>query len=112
MKEGFWRVRYASPFGEGFGLLTLDTGLVVGVDASDAIWNGTYEFNQHTGLLDIHLTVRFAPASISMVTAASGEHTETYDISLPNDLGREQVIDLTVIGRPMRVNFKKIREFP
>jgi hypothetical protein len=34
-------------------MLVLDTGTVVGCDVAGGTYDGTYEFNQSTGMLDI-----------------------------------------------------------
>jgi len=114
LKEGFWSVHYASEVAGGFGVIALDTGTVVGADATGGIWDGTYSFNNRSGMLDVRLRIKFPPHVLSTVTGevASDGYEETYEVALPNDLGRETAINLTVLGVPVVARFKKIRDFP
>jgi hypothetical protein len=114
-KEGFWRVDYVNEAGGGgWGIIVFDTGVIVGTDAWGGVWDGVYEFNPRTNLIEMMLTVAFPPQGTSSVSgrAVPQGHTETYSLCLPNDLGREVPFTLTIQGRPMAARFKKIRNFP
>ena len=112
-KEGFWAVQYAGPFGSGFGMLALDTQIVVGADAFGGIWDGTYAFDNGRNAFDVVLTLKFPPEVVSAVTGqgGAGAHEETITFSLPNDFD-EQTISLSTNLGPVNAKFRKIRDFP
>jgi hypothetical protein len=114
-KEGFWRVDYRNEGGDGgLAIMVLDTGVIVGTDRWGGIWDGTYDYDRRSNLIEMTLTVAFPPEGFSSVTgrAFARGHTETYHFALPNDLGREFPFPVTIQGRPMVARFRKIRDFP
>ncbi len=67
----------------------LDTGLVVGADAAGAIYDGTYNFNAATGLLDVDVTMS-APAGVWPVQTGvplTAPLKVPIKVALPRDLG-------------------------
>lgn len=58
MREGFYKIDYQGRYGMGFAVLALDTGVVVGADVTGGIYDGEYEFNPETRLIDANVEVR------------------------------------------------------
>ena len=61
MREGFYSIAFTGMKGWGFGVVTFDTGEIVGADAAGATYDGTYTFNQKTEMIDAEVEV-FGPA--------------------------------------------------
>lgn len=78
----------------GFGILVLDTGMVVGADAVGGMYDGSYIFNSQTHLLDVNVEV-FIPAGISIVQGnppAPQPYKFPINVAIARDLGKEQPI--------------------
>ena len=70
MREGFYKVDYAAEAdGEiniGFALLALDTRMVVGADITGGLYDGSYEWNERTQLLDLTVAA-WIPEGVTVV---------------------------------------------
>lgn len=114
-KEGFYSIQYQGPKGQGFGLIALDTGTVVGADVTGGLFDGTYNYNHKTEMLDVKITLT-VPAGESLVTGAppqASEYKTTFESSLPRTLGEEKPIQVNgPENQPIHVVIKKIRDFP
>ncbi len=114
MKEGFYSMTYTGQIGSGFGMVILDTGIIVGADILGGTYDGEYAYNEKTGMLDgkIKMTI---PAGVSLVTGAPpmpNPHTQEFSVSLPRDLGGEQPVEIQTPTGPVVIVFRKVREFP
>src|SRR4051812_34762836 len=113
-REGFWSVYYAGVFGNGMGIIVLDSGMVVGADVTGGIWEGEYQFNSETRQLDIRLTVALPPEILSAVTGQESKvgFREQYQFSLPREMNEEVTHNIQTALGPINAVFKKIRDFP
>jgi hypothetical protein len=117
-REGFYAMYYRSTAsgvtGTGMGMLVLDSGIVIGCDVAGGIYDGTYEFNPRTDMLDMKVTARI-PAGAVLVTGVPAQAVPlVFDIeeSLPRQLDAKHPATVTVPGRDVVVVFHKLRDFP
>ena len=53
MKEAFYSITYAGATGSwGFGMIVLDTGVIIGADVAGGRYDGSYQFNKQTNMID------------------------------------------------------------
>ena len=113
-KEGFYSVTFTGYADYGFGIIILDTGVVIGADVGGVLYDGTYDFNHQTEMLDVNVTIT-VPPGIPLVTGTPPQTTEykfRIKASLPRTLGDETPITIDTPLGPVNIVFKKIRDFP
>jgi hypothetical protein len=114
MREGFYSVAYQGVAGAGFGMMVLDTDLVVGADAVGGTYDGSYRFNPSTNMLDLKVEVTI-PAGVWLVTGIPAQSTPyklNITASVPRDLGKEHPVAIPTPLGAVSVVFKKVRDFP
>ena len=114
MKEGFYSIVYQGTMGFGFGMLALDTGVVVGADVAGGTYDGSYAFNPMTNSLDIYVEVSI-PAGVSLVQGIAAQpdaYTFPVSFGITRDLGKEQPVTIPTPYGNVAVVLKKIRDFP
>lgn len=114
MKEGFYSIVFTGIDGSGAGMLVLDTGRVIGADVGGGTYDGTYEFNEDTRMLDVDVTITIPEGhwSVTGKQAVGAPLSMTVKASLRRDLGAEQPMRLETSDGPVNVVFKMIRDFP
>ena len=64
MKEGFYSITYTGASGDwGFGMIVLDTGQIIGADVAGGRYDGQYQFNQQTQMLDASIRLIVPPVA-------------------------------------------------
>jgi hypothetical protein len=113
-KEGFYAVTFGGAAGGGFGMVVLDTNLIVGADVTGVLYDGTYEYNARTDRLDVHIVVTVPPGVwlVQGVPSAPKEYKFPIEASLPRDLGAEMPTDVSTPFGSVKAIFKKVRNFP
>ena len=112
MREGFYRVDYQGGLGLGFAVMALDSGMVVGADAMGGTYDGRYEWNDRTQLLDVTITVHI-PAGVQVVTghtAPEGGLDFEVECSFPRKPDNEIVQVVSRLG-PMQACIHLLRAF-
>ncbi|MBF0449009.1 MAG: hypothetical protein HQL67_12470 [Magnetococcales bacterium] len=113
-KEGFYSIQFRGSSDYGFGVIILDTNMVIGADVGGVLYDGNYTLNDNTHEIDLNVTLT-VPAGIALVMGVPPRH-EDYTIpivtSIPRDLGQEKPVLLQTDFGPVNVIFKKIRDFP
>jgi hypothetical protein len=112
-KEGFWLVEYRTQFGEGIGVIVLDTGEVIGGDNAGGTWDGNYGVDEN-GKLMANFTVNLPPNVFSTVTGhcSPSGFSESYSVELPKTMGDPRTYQLKTGLGVIDVTFKKVRDFP
>lgn len=114
MKEAYYSVQYFSHFGNGIGVVAFDTNKLVGADITGGIWDGTYEYNQKTGEIDLNVKLTLPNGIFSAASGnqSDGSLVENFKLSIPNiELGQETQHIISVFnGISMRLVIKKIRD--
>ncbi len=114
MKEAFYSITFVGASGSwGFGMIVMDTGKIIGADVAGARYDGSYQFNKRTNMIDasIKLTV---PAGVELVQgtpAQPNEWTLEFQASLPPDT-QDTPIGIDTPAGPVNVVFKHIRDLP
>lgn len=112
MREGFYRVDFTGLQGWGMALIAFDTGRVVGTDTESGMYDGTFEFNTRTELLDA--TVKFcAGKAATLVQGVTINAGDTFNISVSFPREAEGVVAQaqTDFG-PVNLMITFIRPFP
>ena len=111
--EGFWLVHFSGAADRGFGILVFDRGMVVGANAAGGQYDGTYEYNAGTDMLDIDMTVKMPPNVLTVQGVISRrELTFKVQTSIPRDAWNEKpFVAQTPLG-PVNATLKKIRDHP
>ena len=112
MREGFYKVDYAAGAGDGFALLALDSGRVVGADCVGGLYDGSYEWNGRTELLVVVVTARI-PEGESVVqghvAGPGGLEFKVY-CSFPREPDGQIVEADTTLG-PVALGISLLRAF-
>ena len=97
----------------GFAIMVLDTGIVIGADVTGGVYNGTYEWNEQTQLLDMEAT-GLVPEGVQlvqgMVAPAGGQNLEV-KCSFPREPDNVVVPATTNFGL-VQVCVRFLRGFP
>ena len=116
MREGFYKVDYAAEaegqISVGFALLALDTGTVVGADITGGRYDGNYEWNERTQLLDVTVAARI-PQGVTVVqgqTAGPGGLEFQVRCSFPREPDGRIVEADTSLG-PVALRISLLRAF-
>lgn len=116
IREGFYKVDYAAEaegeIGIGFALLALDTGMVVGADITGGRYDGSYEWNERTQLLDVNIAA-WIPEGVRVVqgqTAGPGGLSFDVRCSFPREPDN-QVFQATTSFGPVAVRITLLRAF-
>ena len=113
MREGFYRVDYEGSDDFGFAVLALDSEMVVGADWAGGTYDGTYEWNPRTELLEVNVTVNI-PEGVQTVlghTAQAGGLKFDVQCSFPREPDNVVVKATSDLG-PLAVRIHLLRAFP
>lgn len=113
MREGFYLVEYVGLAGAGNAIMALDTGIVIGVDITGGLYDGTFEWNEQTQLLDIDVRVQ-VPEGVVLAqgnVAPPGGLVFGVQCSFPRNPDNQIVEARTDFG-PVNVRVRLLREFP
>ena len=113
MREGFYLVEYVGWAGGGHAIMALDTGVVVGVDISGGLYDGTFKWNEQTQLLDVDVWVQI-PEGVGLVqgkVAPRGGLRFDVQCSFPRDPDNQIVQAKTDFG-PVNLRVRLLRPFP
>ena len=115
MQEGMYRIDYEGPTGDrGWGILVFDSGKVWGIDNSNAHYDGDFEFNQETRVIDAKITAKY-PKGAELVTGDSVTEDDfevVFDISLPRSLHAPTKVSVPMMGQNIPVTITKVRDAP
>jgi hypothetical protein len=114
-KEGFWQVEFVGVAGYGMGVLVLDTGIICGAGAAGGHFDGTYQFDPGTNVLDCSITWTASVPGITLVQGGpplpkGASFTAT--VQLPNTMGESVTLQVQTPPGPVNVRLTKIRDFP
>ena len=111
--EGFWVVQFAGAADRGFGILVFDRGMVVGANVAGGQYDGTYNYNAETDMLDIDMTVKMPPNVLTVQGVISRrELVFKAQASIPRDAwDAKPFVAQTDLG-PVNATMRKIRDHP
>ena len=113
MKEGFYRIDYVGTVGRGFGIIVLDTQVVVGTDMAGGLYDGTYQFNPDTNMLEakIKVTIPAGAWLVQGIPAQDKKWNFEFEASFRRETTETPVTVQTPFG-PVNVVFRYLRGFP
>ncbi len=114
MKEGFYSIVFIGEGGDkGVGLIVLYTGLVVGADEAGGKYDGTYEFNPRSEMIDIDIVVTIPPGVQTVMGAPALPEKTQFPIkaSFPRETPEHPIQVNTPFG-PIKVVVRFLRGFP
>jgi hypothetical protein len=108
--NGFYAVYLSTKIGQGFAMLLLRNGQIVGADASGVLLDGKYIESETNGYI-AKVTVN-TPANIQLMQGGfAGPQGESYDldIPLPNDFLLRDFVRIETPRGPINAKFVKVR---
>ena len=114
MREGFYSITFAGATGDlGMGVIALDTDVIVGADAGGAKYDGRYEYNPKTEMLDADITLTVPPgvALVTGVMVRAQEWCFDFRLSFPRETPEIPLLVTTPFG-PVNVTLRFLRPFP
>ena len=112
MREGFYKLDYLGRTGMGFAVIALDTDMVVGADPFGGVYDGTFQWNERTQLLDVKVKVK-VPEGVWVVqgqTAGPGGLEFDAECSFPRAPDNRPVMARTSLG-DVAVQISLLRAF-
>lgn len=111
MREGIYRAEYQGVAGLGVCLLVLENGVVCGSDWGGGRYDGTYEVNRSTGLIDVRVVVTMPPGvpTVQGVPALATARSFNVKVSFPRKVAN-QVVTATTDDGPVKVRMNFLRE--
>ena len=113
MKNGMYLIEYAGADGHGYAALVFEDGRIFGADVAAARYDGSYEFNERTGLIDVQIRVEM-PANVRSVVGVAQPFDWILEVTtaMPadQDVGRLQV--KTNLGSPIVADYRFLRSLP
>jgi len=112
--EGFYAVYFGTGAKIGMGMVVLDTGRVVGCDPSGTRYDGTYQYNERTGMLDATVVMKLMPGAVVVTGLPSAvlPSEVTVKASLPRDVNAKLPASIDIPGGKISIVFHKLRDFP
>ena len=114
MREGFYSLIFTGVTGDfGMGVIALDTDTIIGADAAGGLYDGKYEYNTQTKMLDAKQTLTI-PAGVALVTGVPAQAQEwsfDFNFSFPRETTETPVLVTTPVG-PVNVILRFLRPFP
>src|SRR4051812_39736095 len=115
-REGFYSIHYngstAGSSGVGMGMLILDSGIIVGCDMTGGTFDGTYEFNEQTQMVEARMLMRMPPGSFLVTGVSALPHGFPINASLSRRVRQQEKIFLNIPGGQISVVITKLRDFP
>jgi hypothetical protein len=112
-REGFYAVYFGTEGKMGIGMVVLDTGRVVGCDPSGTRYDGTYQYNERTGMLDATVVMKLMPGAVLVTGLPSAvlPSEVTVKASLPRDVNAKLPASIDIPGGKIAIVFHKLRDF-
>ncbi len=114
MKEGFYSIIFTGQTGDyGMGVIVLDTGIIVGADAAGGEYDGEYQYNPRTELIDADVTLT-VPPGVALVTEVPAQYQEwsfSFKASFPRETSDTPLRVDTRVG-PVNLIIRFLRTFP
>ncbi|MBI3419844.1 MAG: helix-turn-helix domain-containing protein [Proteobacteria bacterium] len=113
MRDGMYGIGFRFGDAGGEGILTFEDGRVYGVDAGGARYDGTYVYNEVTGLTDVFVKVTFPPNGYS-VFGIVHPYEWSIDVvaSLNPKLDAGETMVKTSIGKELPARYRFLRDLP
>ena len=112
MREGIYKIDYQGTTGMGVAVMILESGTVTGADATGGLYDGAYEWNAQTRLLDVTVQLAVPEGTVLVMgnVAPPGGLKFGVRCSFPRDPDNQTVTAETDFG-PILVRVQLLRSF-
>ena len=113
MKDGMYKIDYAGNTGSGYATLIFESGRIYGADVARGQYDGHYEANPNTGLVDISVRV-LMPANTPSVIGVVQPFDWMLDVKASMNPARDSD-DIQVannLGAPLAARYEFLRALP
>lgn len=113
MKDGMYLIEFVGQAGIGYGTLVFDGGRIYGADVAGAKYDGEYQFNESTSLVDVTVRVQIPadqPSVIGIVQPFEWILDVSTEINPEKDCAQMTV--KTNVGKPLLANYRFLRPLP
>jgi hypothetical protein len=95
-------------------MVVLDEGRLIGADPDGGTYDGSYEFNSATGMLDCEMIITLAPGSWAVTRATAGTQWKPFklQVSIPRGPFTDYVHAASTPAGKINLLLSKIRDFP
>ncbi len=113
MKDGMYKIDYAGNTGSGYATLIFESGRIYGADVAHGQYDGHYEANPTTGLVDTSVRV-LMPANTPSVIGLVQPFDWTLDVKASMNPARDSDnIQVTNnLGAPLAARYEFLRALP
>jgi len=95
-------------------MVVLDAGRLIGADPDGGTYDGSYELNPATGMLDCEMIITLAPGSWAVTRATAGTQWKPFklQVSIPRGPFTDYVHEASTPAGKINLLLSKIRDFP
>ena len=113
MKDGMYLIEYVGQTGAGHCTLVFDGGRIYGADVAGGKYDGGYQFNESTCLVDVKVRVQM-PANQPSVIGITQPFEWILDVATEMDPEKDcaQINVQTNLGRPIVATYRFVRSLP
>lgn len=117
MRDGMFKIIFQGQTGGqqvvGIGMLIFENGRVYGSDSEAVRYDGTYVYNEDSGLADVKIKVTFPP-NVKAVFGISNPYEWAFDVTTTVDPRKDSgIVQVkTSLGKPITARFVFLRSLP
>ena len=110
-KEGIYGIQFAGRSDWGYGTLVLENGLICGVDVAGLKYDGTYEYNKTSEMIESEIKISVPPGAeiVTGMPAQPYEWAFTVNVAFPRETD-QTTISVDVPGGQVNVDIRYMRE--
>ena len=108
-----YSIEFTGQAGEGLGTLILDGGRIFGADVAGGTYDGNYQYNEATDLVDVNIRIQM-PANRLSVTGIVQPFEWILEVSAEMDPKEDsaQIRVRTNTGQPIVATYRFLRALP
>lgn len=109
--DGIYAAYFTGVAGISFGLFVFTNGVIAGVDAGDAIYDGEFDLTEDGQFIvgNVQFSIPIGGQTITGVSAENEPLTFKVPIKLPVEMNPEEVHRIETPAGPVNAKFRKIR---
>jgi len=113
VKEGMYGIIFTGIEDSGMGMLVLENGRIYGADAAGGKFDGEYEFNRETGMIESRIKVTIPPGvrTVQGIPPQQFEYSYNVEAEFPRDID-DYTTQLKTDAGPVNVRIIYLRPLP
>jgi hypothetical protein len=113
MREGMYRISFSGRDGYGIGIIMMQDGRVTGVDEGRVRYDGTYDYEEGSGLAKLKVKITFPP-HVQSVVGIQNPYEWSFDVTTEIDPRNEhgQLKLTTSFGEQILAEYSYLRSLP